>query len=138
MKHNRSHGKLTLTWFVSAIDDGAKPPANLSVLALSSSSMLVSWKDSPLNAGLIVVAYNVEYFITELGARRSLGKVAQLGTYKMVIDELQADTNYSVYMVTFATSGRSKPSDIITVVTGVDSEFVLLVVLMDFTFLFLL
>lgn len=104
------------------IDAGPKPPTDVNVRSLGSFSAFVSWSKSPLNADFEVIAYNIQYYPTAHSVEPT-GKVVKAEFNDVLLDGLRANTNYTVYIETFTSRGKSKPSEMVTVVTDIDSEY---------------
>jgi hypothetical protein len=103
-------------------DAGPKPPTDINVRSLGSFSAFVSWRKSPLNVDFLVIAYNILYYQTAHPVD-PVSKVVKADIYNVTLDRLKANTNYTVYIETFTSAGKSKPSKMVTVVTDVDSKY---------------
>ena len=102
-------------------DNGPKPPVKVSARARSASSILVSWEDSPENVGLKVQWYVLKYFVTSLGESKAIDEVVN-GNSRL-IEALDTNTSYSVFIRTYAGNIESKPSETVTVVTANESQY---------------
>jgi Fibronectin type III domain len=70
-----------------------------------------------------MIAYSIQYYQTVLHPVEPTGKVVAAGHNEVLLEGLKTNTNYTVFIQTYTNKGKSKPSELVTAVTDVDSEY---------------
>ncbi|XP_070536713.1 protogenin B-like [Ptychodera flava] len=118
------HGQVQASASLKVVADGNSPsvPENLRGYALSSTSLLINWTPSQPPAGETILAYSVHYTPATEGRAegRELQEAIDPDTTTYIIDNLEPNTNYLVYVTPYTTSSVGEKSETINVKTGED------------------
>ncbi|XP_065063806.1 protogenin B-like [Rhopilema esculentum] len=90
------------------IDNALRPPINVKAVALSATSVNVTWQPNPLNNNNAVLAHIVfyEYFTSSLKRAKKERVVGEVSATHWKIDQLLGGRLYSIYLSTYGRNGQ--------------------------------
>jgi len=99
---------LSMLW---CIDITLSTVVDIKAVVLNSSSILVTWQDSPHNNATPIVAYSVHFYPAFLHQEEVQRVVT---TANETLRNLRPDTEYVIYITAYAYKGKSEPSQYVT------------------------
>ena len=108
---------------LSLVDNALRPPIDVKAVAISATSVNVTWQPNPLNNNNAVLAHIVfyEYFTSSLKRAKKERVVGEVSATHWKIDQLLGGRLYFIYLSTYGRNGQKSSNSQVARVRTLES-----------------